>query len=132
MLKYTTVEDLKTLVDEYFEVCDKTGRPYSMGGIAYFLGMTRSTLVGYAKKDEFYDVLDDARNRVAAFVEEQLFINPRTAGIIFNLKNNFGWNDKQEISVSTNNNNALSQLSTAEIKALLTESEEGEEDESIG
>lgn len=127
MLKYTTAEELKDLVEAYFEVSEKTGRPYTMGGLAYFLGMNRNTLCQYAKKDEFYEILEDARNRVAAFVEEQLFINPRTAGVIFNLKNNFGWNDKQEISVSSNSNNALAQLSTSEIKALL---EDGEEDES--
>ena len=36
--------------------------------------------------------------------EERLFNGGNTAGVIFNLKNNYGWVDKQEVEANVNSN----------------------------
>ncbi len=57
---------------------------------------TRDLLIDYTDKDEFSDTIKKAKARVEAFNEQRLFGNNVT-GVIFNLKNNFGWKDKTEV-----------------------------------
>ena len=97
--KYTNVEELQTLIDEYFATCDKIKRPYTMTGLALFLDMDRRTLLRYEKdyKDDFCLTITRAKERVQEFVECCLFKKGIAQGVIFNLKNNFGWEDKQEV-----------------------------------
>ena len=103
--KYKTPEDMQKVIDEYFNgdawiQGDKPMFAPTMEGLAYALGMSRAALCGYNKKDEFLNTIKEARQRVAIALEQRLYGNNVT-GIIFNLKNNFGWKDKQEIE-STN------------------------------
>ena len=122
--KFKDIETFKNKVEEYFEVMDKTNRPYTMSGLAYFLGSNRMTLLNYRNKnDDFAEIIDAAKCRIEAFNEEMLFMSNKTAGVIFNLKNNFNWQDKQEISVGNSPQNALAELSIEEIRGLLSESE---------
>lgn len=123
-LRFDDIDKFKDKVEEYFEVMNKTNRPYTVSGLAYFLGTNRMTLLNYKNKgDEFAEVLDLARSRIEAFNEEMLYLSNKTVGVIFNLKNNFGWQDKQEISLGNNNQSVLAELSTEEIRGLLSESE---------
>lgn len=95
--KYTDKEIFEKKIEEYFNDCDKKGKPYTMSGLAYSLGMDRRSLLNYSKDDKFFPTIKIARDRVETYVEEQLYGNKQTAGVIFSLKNNFGWKDKQEI-----------------------------------
>lgn len=123
--KYKDIDTFKEKVDEYFDVMDTTGRPYTVSGLAYYLGTNRMTLLNYRnKRDEFADVIDEAKAKIEQFNEEMLYMSNKTAGVIFNLKNNFGWKDQQEVTVSNNNQNVLAELSTEDIKALLEKSED--------
>lgn len=115
---YTTVEELKKIVDEYFEWCDNASKkvvdkdgteyqishpaPYTMSGLARRLGMSRETLVQYGKKDGFSDTIKEARAKVEEDVETRMNDKERfTAGLIFNAKNNFGWKDRTETDLTT-------------------------------
>jgi len=43
------------------------------------------------------DTIKDSRFRVEEYNENQLHEGRNAAGVIFNLKNNFGWVDKSEV-----------------------------------
>lgn len=103
--KYTNVNELQSLIDEYFQKCDELKRPYTITGLALYLDMDRQSLLRYEKEyeDEFCHTIKKAKERVQEFVECCLFRKGITAGVIFNLKNNFGWQDKQEIDTTSTN-----------------------------
>lgn len=123
--KLDNPEEVQAKIDEYFEVMDKCNRPYTMSGLAYFLGTNRMTIMNSRNRNpEINEIIGRARDKIEQYVEEQLFVNPRTVGCIFNLKNNFGWQDKQEISVGQTNQNLLADMSTEDIKKLLQEETE--------
>ena len=96
--KFKSVEELQEAIDKYFEECDETKRPYTVSGLAYALDTTRRTLLDYQEKDEYSHTIKRAKAKIEAFNEELLFSKDvPTVGVIFNLKNNYDWKDKQEI-----------------------------------
>lgn len=97
--KYKNAEEMRVLVEEYFNICNQNKIPYTMSGLARHLGLSRKTLLEYKKKygGEYADVIEEAKTRIEEFVETCLFKKSIATGVIFNLKNNFGWADKQEI-----------------------------------
>ena len=103
--KYKNVEELQELIDEYFKLCDDSKRPYTITGLALYLDMDRKTLLRYEKnyEDEFCHTITRAKERVQEFVECCLFKRGIAQGVMFNLKNNFGWQDKQEIDTTNVN-----------------------------
>lgn len=94
---YTSNEQMKKDIDNYFNNCDEQQRPYTMSGLAYALHMDRRSLVNYANKDEFFLTIKNARQRVEQQLEENLYRLGNNSGIIFNLKNNFNWRDTVEV-----------------------------------
>jgi hypothetical protein len=99
-LKFQSVEELQQKIDEYFEMCDEKGKPYTISGLAYYLDTNRQTLLNYEGRDEFFDTITRAKARIEAFVEESLWQPKIATGVMFNLKNNFGWQDKQSLEHS--------------------------------
>lgn len=100
--KYKNVEELQLLIDEYFLTYDQMHRPYTITGLALFLDMDRQSLLRYEKEyeDEFCYTIKRAKERVQEFVECCLFKKGIAPGVIFNLKNNFGWEEKQNIDAT--------------------------------
>lgn len=107
--KYKTVEELQTLIDEYFSRCDEMQRPYTITGLALYLDMDRQSLLRYEKDygDEFSHTIKRAKERVQEFVECCLFKKGIAQGVIFNLKNNFKWEENIEVKT-----NAIEDLTT--------------------
>lgn len=102
-LKYTSVEDMQRDIDKYFVECDEKGKPYTVSGLAYALGTNRQTIINYESKEEFFDTVKRAKEKIELFNEEMLYSKDvSTTGVIFNLKNNYGWKDKQEIEAEVN------------------------------
>lgn len=102
-LKYTSVEDMQRDIDKYFAECDEKGKPYTVSGLAYALGTNRQTIINYESKEEFFDTVKRAKEKIELFNEEMLYSKDvSTTGVIFNLKNNYGWKDKQEIEAEVN------------------------------
>lgn len=111
--KYKTPEEMQEVIDAYFrkggDEGDSGGAWMQFGdaevfaptisGLAFALGMSRQALCDYEKKDEFLDTIKRAKSRVEIALEQKLYGNAVT-GTIFNLKNNFGWKDKQEQELS--------------------------------
>lgn len=93
---YTEVDEMNKKINEYFEFCDRSNEPYTVTGLCLALGICRDTLLEYSKNSEFSDTIKKAKMRVENYLEKHLITDSSTTGIIFNLKNNFGWKDKQE------------------------------------
>lgn len=98
--KYNKVEEMQKKIDEYFLQCDKEHEPYTVTGLAMALDIDRRTLLNYGDKDEFFPTIKKAKLRVENYLEKRLIKDSSTTGIIFNLKNNYDWRDKQEIEHS--------------------------------
>ena len=103
---YTSVEVMEKDIKKYFDECDKKDKPYTMSGLAYALDMDRRTLLNYSKNEQFFLTIKKAKQKVEQQLEENLYRLGNNSGIIFNLKNNFGWIDK----IESNNEEELSKL----------------------
>lgn len=116
---YTEAEIMQQKIDKYFKECEQKREPYTITGLCIALDICRDTLCEYAKKEEFSDTIKKAKLKVENYLEKHLITDSSTTGIIFNLKNNFGWSDKQQIEHSGNVNNPFSELSTEELRQLI-------------
>ena len=135
--KYKTVEELQSVIDEYFDHCDNrikevhkpdgetygysNPEPYTMSGLAYWLGMSRQALLDYSNRDEFLDTIKEARAKVEFDVERRMSDKDTfTPGLIFNAKNNFGWKDKTETELSNPDGtlNPYNTLTAEELRKL--------------
>ena len=105
-----SLEELKERINNYFNNCDANELPYTISDLAISLGVNRSTLLRWEKSEpmfvnmnedeiaEFCNTVKMAKARCEAYAERYLFTAKNPAGVIFNLKNNYNWVDKQEIS----------------------------------
>lgn len=101
--KFKSKEEMQEKIDKYFEECKKEKRPITFTGLAYSIGLSRQGLLEYKAKDEFSDTIKKAREYVEMTLEERLVGTSGIAtGIIFNLKNNYNWKDKQDIEANVN------------------------------
>lgn len=118
---YKEVEKMKFKIDNYFKQCDINNEPYTITGLCIALDICRDTLLEYMKREEFSDTIKKAKLKVENYLEKHLITDSSATGIIFNLKNNFGWSDKQQIEHSGNINNPFEGLSTEELRKILNE-----------
>ena len=116
---YTEVEIMQQKIEEYFNECDRNKEPYTITGLALALDLDRKSINNYAKDSEFFPTIKKAKLKVENYLEKRLINDSSATGIIFNLKNNYGWSDKQEIQHSGNINNPFSELSTEELRQLI-------------
>ena len=117
--KYTEAELMQQKIDVYFKKCDNKHEPYTVTGLCLALDITRETLNQYLKNIEFSDTIKKAKLKVENYLEKRLITDTSTTGIIFNLKNNFGWTDKQQLEHSGSINNPFEGLSTEELRQLI-------------
>lgn len=105
--RYQTPEDMEPAVREYFETCASIARPYTWGGLATFLGMHTSNLRKYKvgeigenpeDKAKFIELLEVADQVIETSKQEMGLLGIYNAAFTqFDLKNNHGWKEKQEI-----------------------------------
>lgn len=123
-LKYKTVQELQSVIDDYFKACegevlkDEDGQPIfnkfgqpviinqkppTVTGLALALGFTsRQALLNYQAKKQFVDTVTRAKSFCEAYAESRLFDRDGAMGAKFSLANNFkGWSEKTQSEEST-------------------------------
>ena len=115
--KYDNPEDMQKLIVKYFNECGEEGKNPTVSGLGYVLGLSRRQILEYENcidKDNVFARFDDtvklgfrytikdAKRFIESCLEDKLVNGTTTPiGLIFALKNNYGWVDKQEV-VNTN------------------------------
>ena len=98
---YSLPENMQVACDKFFTDCEENNTPATITGLALALGFcTRKSLLDYAEKVEFVNIIKKARLRVECEYEKRLFTHS-PAGAIFALKN-MDWKDTQDISLDAN------------------------------
>jgi hypothetical protein len=105
-LKIETPEQMKKILNEYFETTEEN--KLTITGLCLALGLDKSTFYDYEKREEFKEIVRQARLIVENSYEISLRENGRT-GDIFALKN-FGWRDKVEYEDTNNKNGVMEDL----------------------
>lgn len=96
--KYSEVEKLQKKIDEYFDFCDEKELRYTVPGLAYHLGfLDRRSITVYKENAKFFPTIKKALLRIESQRNQELLNENNSTGKIFDLKNNFGWKDRQEI-----------------------------------
>lgn len=115
--KFKTVKEMQSAIDEYFDYCDNRivqvfsqkmnqlieinkPEPYTIEGLCLALDLSRAGLLNY-EKTEGYEKFFNTVKRAKMRVQKSIVLNSlenQAAGPIFNLKNNFGYKDSQEIT----------------------------------
>ena len=114
------VEELEAAIEEYFREQERQEKPPTIAGLGWWLGCARKTLCDYARLErDSYEPwsfpIQQAYRRIEAYLECQLCKQTgQTSGLQFVLKNNFGWQDKQEIELSASR---VENLSDEELQA---------------
>ena len=94
---YETADDLYKKSLEYFKYCDENDRVYGVVGLCHFLKLDKSTFADYAKHPIFTDTIKQIKIKIEDQKEQMLYKMPNVTGLIFDLKCNYGWIDKQYI-----------------------------------
>ncbi|HUT63225.1 MAG TPA: terminase small subunit [Anaerolineae bacterium] len=121
-LKFQTVEELQEKIDNYFEERKAGKKPYTVTSLAIYLDVYRETISNYGERDEFFDTVKRAKEKILAWKEDQLYRTTQVAGTIFDLKNNYPdiYKDKREYEGNINiKENDLKTLSNEELNSKL-------------
>ena len=117
---FKSVEEVEEKINAYFNYCEEKEKPYTMSGLAYYLGISRQTLVNYSNQDQFFDTIKKARDRVQMQLEENALSNKANPTFtIFNIKNNFDWKDSNEVKTNveiTKVDELLSEIKNSSLK----------------
>ena len=108
-LLFKTNEELQSKIDAYFVWADENKKPYTISGLALFLETDRATLIRYGERDEFYNTIKKAKQKVESQFEERSLMGEYNPTIsIFLMKNNFGYKDKVDLNVESVEEDAIS------------------------
>jgi len=91
-LLFETPEALDAAVQKYINEAEQP----TLAGLAYALGIDRTTLYNYKEREDFFNIIKKATDWVSQIYEQRLIYNQNPTGVIFALKN-MGWKDQSEI-----------------------------------
>jgi hypothetical protein len=83
---------------EYGDAIMEQVKPYTIGGLAIFLGTCTETLRNYENKEKYFATIKDAKEKIYAYKQESLY-GKNSVGAMFDLKCNHKWQDKQVIEL---------------------------------
>ena len=105
--KYETPEQMQPMIDKYFKYCDTNEKPFTVAGLASYLGFASRTAPWEYSHDypEFSNTIKKAMLKIETQRSEMLLDGKNPAGKIFDLVNNFGWENPQKIKHSADIDN---------------------------
>lgn len=79
--------------------------PPTVTGLCRHLGIDRRTWSNYADEEQYPEMREAvqyARDRMEEYLERELLTREKQVrGIIFNLQNNYGWRERQEVELGS-------------------------------
>lgn len=133
---FKSVEELKEKINRYFYEADKKLKPYTMSGLARALGVATTTLKEYAvgnrddytmNDEQFSDIIDEARQRIEEFAEENLYSKFGFNGAKFVLDVSFGWHSGRDAwAIKEIENNIEVKTEELKLKKQVLEDEDGD------
>ena len=107
--------------------------PPSITGLCLYLGIDRSTWQNYCDGEEhpeFRSVTALTRQRIEAYLEQELLTREKgVQGIIFNLQNNYGWKQKQELELGGKTRETMRHAASYHEKLAMLRQDDPEADE---
>lgn len=103
--RFKTLEELQEKINEYFDKMHQNHRPYTISGLALWLGVTTTTLKKWENDygDTVYtDIIKFAKQRVENYAEESLYDNRKCSGAKFVLENYFDLAEKHSVDANVN------------------------------
>lgn len=101
--------------------------PPSITGLCLRLGIDRSTWQNYCDSRETAELCREARLRIEAYLEQELLTRRKgLQGVIFNLQNNYGWKQKQEVELGKDTRESMKHAATYHEKLALLRADDGE------
>lgn len=102
--------------------------PPSITALCLELEIDRRTWANYAADEKKGKIVELARARIEAYLQEQLLTREKgIQGVIFNLTANYGWRDRKEVALSEETRKSLEKrrepMTMEEKLALLQEAE---------
>lgn len=114
--KIKNEKQLEKLIEEYIDSCyitevdskgveyQKNIHPITLRGFCVFACIYEQTLIDWKNdREDLHEPIKKLRTICHNYNEQQLYTNNRTVGVIFSLKNNWGWSDQKIIEVKSNN-----------------------------
>lgn len=108
---YKNPQAMLEVAEEYLDRMAQEKRPATMAGLSRALGFkSRQALLNYRSApgyEQFHDVVAYLKLRMEEHLEERL-ISPEcknVVGLIFAMKNNYNYADKQEVTMESRNMN---------------------------
>lgn len=94
-LAFKSKEELEEKIENYFADCEARDEQPFITELAVWLDVDTETLRNYEKKDEYFGTIKRAKQKCEMAVEKNMMTNKFNAtASIFNLKNNYGWEDR--------------------------------------
>ena len=124
-----TKEDMINAISSYFSTIAELNTPPTVSGLGIVLGLSRYQLKSFPKDNEFYPIIRKALQFIEDYSERQLFEPKPPTGVMFALKNNFDWQDKQDINITKTKTMAeiIDELNTNNLSPIAYEGEVIEE-----
>lgn len=103
---FESPEELQKVIDKYYQERDSKRLPYTVESLSVALEIDRKTLLNYEKQEgyeEFFPTVKKAKDKIqSSFVDFALNPENKVAAAlpIFLMKNNFGYEDKQEVRIA--------------------------------
>ena len=115
-----TEKTLIVRINDYFRICEDNDKPLTMSGLAVYLGTNRRRLLEMRHRNKkLAEIIERAKAAIEAYLEEMFFnkqMKYSQNGLMFILKNNFGWQEVNTQIVEDKNTKVVVSLNLGDDK----------------